>query len=700
MGDGRTWETPAHTMRRALEELVDGGDVGALIMTSFTFDPGFFEDNVLTALTGHGGQKLDSWAAIHEASLWASEHGLAVFHDARMLRSAELRATLDVFPVCPTHGVFHPKIACALIGQRVRVLVASANLSYAGWGRNRETWAVVEVTDAGCAAPLGEMLTALGDACPGARGHLTALIDALAAIATRPALPGSPRFVATHPGDRRAGLDALTDALDGVPGPLTIASPYLRPGLSTYLSAAFPGRPVLLAPAPRVGEDTVEMTAADIAALDAHALHGFVEVGGRDPGRHDHLKVYQWDGGVMLGSHNATEAALGPASPDARTGSGNWEASVILPTRTPLLSTTPAGPPVGVTDPTELGLDLEAGGMLVDAWVQVEVDWSALAYAVHVEDGLGAEGAAYTIDLPGLGVLGLGALDWQPAADGAVAARVAFSWGGGDADAVERALLTRKWYELSRLEPAASRRGLVLERDWAGSRRSLRLASLETILNAWRRDDLSDPVRAARAGTWRGQAELEGEHAAPVDGASGYDEDVFHNFFDVFRARRRFVTRLERRRHDEGVESLESYARRMRSCLRGSPDSLLAMVEGMHDEYGEGTSWDALGFTLTAELRRVLEVVWPMDEGLTPDASTQNARADLEALREDTLDRLAESVRAPCDEKLSALERRWDAALQVELGRTGLDENKRKGVMMLYERITGHAPRLDTEATR
>ena len=658
-----TWRAPEDTLRRALEALVQGGTLRGLIFTSFSFDPTFFEDNVL-ALLCNDGQRLSTPQHLHVASSWASAHGVAVFHDGRMLASPELRVTLDVFPITLPDGVFHPKIICALVEDdegdtTIRLLVTSGNLSWSGWGHNREVFAAATVAHRATALPLRRLLTWLGDRCPDSRDRLDPFLAALSQLANTPPAPARrDRLIVTLPDDS----DDLTvvHLLAKTHGALTIAAPFFHPNLHRYLAEHLPGRPILLAPAPREGREEVNIARGVIAALDRAPEVTF----GRltpDGDRHDHLKAYRWEGdakhpgGVLLGSHNATEAALGGGG-----GPRNVEVSVALDgVALPFEVHLRDQPPLGVAEPATLIPDWATGAALhLD--VRVLVDWRRDLYLIALADPPD-DLNRLRIDLPGRPTEPLGAL-LRPSPDGPLVGELPLT------EVATLTLMDRKWFRVRREggEPSEQHVGLIHELHWLEARPSFALGSLDRCLEAWLHDDLTDPRRAALAGAPRRLAdEEEGDPAALAPYAA--QGDVFSNFFALFRARTRFLKRLAPR--DD--EPTTRRARRAMASLKGAPDSLLHVVQHAAARYPEDTDWDAYGFTLTTELRHV-----------------HRAAADLVEHPDLGLEPLRESVITPCDAALARLEAQWRQHIDRHLADLESDAREAQGIQLLVQVLT------------
>ena len=146
-------EIPHAVLSEAFEQRLSGRRVVAAVFTTFRFDPGFFEQEILPVLLD---VPLSHAVAIRlvqlEDSLRSMRTPIAVYYDANGLVSSDAgSAKLDVkrIPVRHPTGVFHPKNVLLLVedaepgedGGRSRALLvasSSANLTRAGWWENAE----------------------------------------------------------------------------------------------------------------------------------------------------------------------------------------------------------------------------------------------------------------------------------------------------------------------------------------------------------------------------------------------------------------------------------------------------------------------------------------------------------------------------------------------------------------------------------
>ncbi|MEO7327253.1 MAG: hypothetical protein ABI193_01655 [Minicystis sp.] len=130
--------------RGSLERLVEGDvpPIGA-VFCSFTFDPAFFEEQVLRAVLRIGSDPSEQPARFHEEVRRAlQEVPVACVVDAGA-RSPGQRLPYDLLEV---HSrVHHPKLALILFDDHARIAVGSGNLSRGGFGDNSELLFVVDL---------------------------------------------------------------------------------------------------------------------------------------------------------------------------------------------------------------------------------------------------------------------------------------------------------------------------------------------------------------------------------------------------------------------------------------------------------------------------------------------------------------------------------------------------------------------------
>lgn len=150
-----------YTVSEQLQRLLSGVTVQAGVFTTYTFDPGFFELEILPVLFDLPlRHKPEVRIAQLDNHLRTSDIPLAVFYDVGQLKNTEERsAKLDVdrIPVHVKHGAFHPKVF--VFGgtqynqeldaeQRVLVVgIGSGNLTRGGWWENVEFFHIEKIVE-------------------------------------------------------------------------------------------------------------------------------------------------------------------------------------------------------------------------------------------------------------------------------------------------------------------------------------------------------------------------------------------------------------------------------------------------------------------------------------------------------------------------------------------------------------------------
>ena len=153
---------PEAVLSGRLAEAVRGRRVRTAVFTTFNFDPGFFELQVLPLLFPQSFSQVDKVRLLQlEDALRDVDH-LAVYYDRGALSQDAEPARLDYrrIDVRRANGVFHPKLVFLLVdepresggdtGETYQSLVVaclSANLSRAGWWENVECAQIEEIQD-------------------------------------------------------------------------------------------------------------------------------------------------------------------------------------------------------------------------------------------------------------------------------------------------------------------------------------------------------------------------------------------------------------------------------------------------------------------------------------------------------------------------------------------------------------------------
>ncbi|MCY3769380.1 MAG: hypothetical protein OXG56_08470 [Gammaproteobacteria bacterium] len=147
---------PAAVLSTQFNEAVRGRSVRSAVFTTFNFDPGFFELQVLPLLFFRSFSQADKVRLLQlEGELRNMDH-VAVYYDRGALSQDAEPAWLDYrrIDVRRRTGVFHPKLAFLLVddptkskeaSQSLVVVCLSANLSRAGWWENVECAHIEEI---------------------------------------------------------------------------------------------------------------------------------------------------------------------------------------------------------------------------------------------------------------------------------------------------------------------------------------------------------------------------------------------------------------------------------------------------------------------------------------------------------------------------------------------------------------------------
>lgn len=188
-------DIPRAVLSEHFQDALKGHRLKTGVFLTFSFDPGFFEQEVLPVfldvpLSHEPALRL---AQLEEALVKQVEH-LAVYYDQRALEAGALSSKLDIerVPMAWPSGCFHSKIALLLVEsekpnddglrkQTLLVAVLSANLTESGWWRNVEAFHIEELP-AGAKSKL--------------RGDLRQLIARIKAAAP--------------PGEEHAALEAIS----------------------------------------------------------------------------------------------------------------------------------------------------------------------------------------------------------------------------------------------------------------------------------------------------------------------------------------------------------------------------------------------------------------------------------------------------------------------------------------------------------
>lgn len=154
-------EIPTGALSAQLEERIGGRAVKAALFTTFSFEPLFFEENVLPLLFEESFSTVSRLLRCQLEEALISGPPVAVYYDAGALVStAGSSPALDFRKVAVFRGTgcFHPKVILLLLerppaegkesmGAEAALLlgVGSANLTRSGWWENLESFAFLEI---------------------------------------------------------------------------------------------------------------------------------------------------------------------------------------------------------------------------------------------------------------------------------------------------------------------------------------------------------------------------------------------------------------------------------------------------------------------------------------------------------------------------------------------------------------------------
>ena len=160
---------PMKVLTEQVAEAIDGRRVRSAVFTTFSFDPGFFELNILPVLFDHPFSQPDKVRRLQlEDALRTVDH-MAVYYDRRALAQDGEPAHLDYrrLDVSRRTGYFHPKVILLLVDEHQKarreatdddsgteaarqalvVGILSANLTRTGWWENVECAHIEEIKD-------------------------------------------------------------------------------------------------------------------------------------------------------------------------------------------------------------------------------------------------------------------------------------------------------------------------------------------------------------------------------------------------------------------------------------------------------------------------------------------------------------------------------------------------------------------------
>ena len=161
---------PTSVLSQQVSDAIGGRRVRCAVFTTFTFDPAFFELNVLPLLFDQSFSQPDKVRRIQLADALRAVDNVAVYFDMRGLAQDGAPAQLDYRRIDVTRGTgyFHPKVLLVLVDdwtdedtadvedaesdgtparQSLIVGILSANLTRSGWWENVEGAHIEEIKD-------------------------------------------------------------------------------------------------------------------------------------------------------------------------------------------------------------------------------------------------------------------------------------------------------------------------------------------------------------------------------------------------------------------------------------------------------------------------------------------------------------------------------------------------------------------------
>jgi len=150
-------------IRSALEQIGDESRCLAAVFCSYTFDPAFFENQVLrTLLKLRSDPEEHTTDFLNEGRLALQTTPVACFVDAGA-RTPGQRLPYEQYII--SGRVFHPKLALLARDDHALLLLGSGNLTRGGYGDNTELWSTLRLsyTTATDAVLLRDLLAALRD---------------------------------------------------------------------------------------------------------------------------------------------------------------------------------------------------------------------------------------------------------------------------------------------------------------------------------------------------------------------------------------------------------------------------------------------------------------------------------------------------------------------------------------------------------
>jgi hypothetical protein len=155
---------PQKVLSQRLGDKINGRRVRTAVFTTYTFDPGFFENHILPILFDKPFHQVEKVKRIQMEEALRSLDAIAVYYDRSALSQEAQPAHLDFhrIDVRRATGAFHPKLIFLLVENNTQedeepdpkdlnliVAALSANLTRSGWWENVETGHIDEIYNSG-----------------------------------------------------------------------------------------------------------------------------------------------------------------------------------------------------------------------------------------------------------------------------------------------------------------------------------------------------------------------------------------------------------------------------------------------------------------------------------------------------------------------------------------------------------------------
>ena len=160
---------PSGILSEQLHQAIGGRRVKAAVFTTYQFDPGFFEEEVLLILFEQSFSHVPRIRSVQMEEALRGVNHLAVYYDRRGLVAGGTPARLDVrrIPLARGTGYFHPKLIMLLVEEsddegyldHLIVMCPSANLTRAGWWENVECADIREFKDSSLCSMRQDLLS-------------------------------------------------------------------------------------------------------------------------------------------------------------------------------------------------------------------------------------------------------------------------------------------------------------------------------------------------------------------------------------------------------------------------------------------------------------------------------------------------------------------------------------------------------------